>query len=110
MSAVLVAATLTVVHVAVDPARAVADASRPPRSSKSGLVAPEIATDVIPTNIVIGPASGESFAEVTVVAVQKVPMVKILRDGSVDPDQALAEWLFTVRYPRNNVYWPPFLP
>ncbi len=83
---------------------------RPPRSGRPGLTPPNVATDLIRTNMVIGPREGENFPAFTVVGVQLVPMMKVLRDGSIDPDHAIAHWFFTVKYPRNSNYWPPFLP
>jgi hypothetical protein len=36
-------------------------------------------------------------------------MTKVLRTGQIDPDHALAEWFFSIRFPVSGS-WPPFLP
>jgi len=108
--AVAVVASLTAGHLTTaGPAQA--EEMRPPRSANPGLVPPNRATDVIATDIAIGPREGEPyFTSSRIIAVQMAPMTKTLRDGTVDPDHAIAEWYFTVRYPRTSAYWPPFLP
>ncbi len=87
-----------------------ADGPRPPTSGNLGLVPANRATDVIPANIAIAPRAGETFPEFTIIAVQMAPMTKVLRDGTVDPHHAVAYWDFTLRFPRNTMSWPPFLP
>jgi hypothetical protein len=107
------AVVLAVAGVAIAlPAHADGGPARQPRSGNPGLTPPNVATDVIATDFAIGPRPDEApFPETRVVGVQLVPMRKLLRNGGVDPDHAIAEWFFSVRYPRSTtIYWPPFLP
>jgi hypothetical protein len=79
-AAVVLAGSLAVVQVSTP---ALAEGPRQPRSSNSGLVAPEIATDLIPTNIVIGPRAGESCPR-TEVANRDGPRLRLMT-APVDP-------------------------
>jgi hypothetical protein len=108
VAATLVAGLLTAMPNAVPTAQA--DEPRPPRSTQLGLVPPNVATEVMPTDITIAPGPNETFAPFRIVAVQLVPMIKTLFNGGVDPDHAIAEWYFTLRFVRSPDPWPPFLP
>jgi len=104
LAAALVAGTLT------NPAPAAAEGERPFRSSTPGLTAPEYVSDPIPVNLVIAPRPGESFKPFTVTSVQFVPMTKVLRSGEIDPNHAIAQWEFTIRFARSPISWPPQIP
>ncbi len=83
----------------------------PPVSGNLGLVPMNVATDVIATDILIAPRPDERpFTPFRITAVQMAPMAKVLRDGTLDPNHAIAYWDFTFGFPRNSMQWPPFLP
>jgi hypothetical protein len=104
---VVVAALAAGFLCAVPPAHA--DEPRPPYSNLPGLVPPNVATEVIATDVVIGPQAGETFAPFRIIGVQLVGRLKAKAVGEIDQDHAVAEWFFTLRFPKSGS-WPPFLP
>jgi hypothetical protein len=67
-----------------------------PYNQTLGLTLPDLRPDPIPTNVVVAPAAGESFAPITLTKVWAKPTSKVLRAQAVEPNHALMEWQFQV--------------
>lgn len=73
------------------------DAPTLPVSNKLGLTLPAIRPEPIAVDAWISPNPDETFEPIRLIRVRATPMAKILRNGTIDPDQAVLKWEFTVR-------------